>query len=482
MKRIKVFTSIIFFVLISGITYGQTDQIGNPTGNASSDISFYTLFSKPRTPLPNSFYSNSMWNYDWSRQNRFKPKELSLFGTANEIKTHGKVVVYDAAMRTLPRTSGSRHNEISIKANHISLSAGNRTLFIPIGYTGDKSVTFKNLSRKEKEEIANYIKKALNISGVTPSSVIIESAKNDFDIAIYKSKYTKEEAIIQSYKLRSRVKDQIKAEGIAEIESLIANNNLSQASSKLEALTSQVFDSGELDAISERIKGIHGVANINKYYNKQAQAFYIEEKGNLFSVYDGMNPKKEFSTFDKESFINYLKNNTAGADAIYLNLQAKSAERASAFLNSVSIKMKLASPELRVEAVPRNETTQQILFYGRAVKLLDGSNPISSNKHSHKYNFKLGNNVVTAEVGVNVKDHIPQRKSKKIIKSFFNFFNTGIGSNSTFFNLINLSRKQTNKKLNVTNEDYKTWLKNQSKDIDFVFIKIIETNKIIANE
>lgn len=201
MKRIKAFILIMLFVLSSNIVYGQIIQANNQTNYSIDNVSpfdetFYAVFGPPRMPLPNSFYNNSMWNYDWSRKHGFsqQKKELSLFGTAKEIKTHGKTVVYDAAMTALPGTSGSGGGDkITIEPDYISLSAGDKNIFIPIQYTGDKSVTPQSFSRREKEEIAKYVEKALSISGVTPSSVVIDADNNDFNIAVHKSKYTTEE-------------------------------------------------------------------------------------------------------------------------------------------------------------------------------------------------------------------------------------------------------------------------------------------------
>lgn len=472
MKKISAFILIMFFVLISNVVYGQINQTNYSTDSISFDISFNTVFGKPRTPLPNSFYNSSMWNYDWSQKHGIiQQKELSLFGTAKEIKTHGKTVVYDAAMTALPGTSNSGGGDkIIINTNYVSLSTGNNNIFIPIQYTGDKSVNPQSFSRREKEEIAKYVEKALNISGATPSSVVIDVKNNDFNIVIYKSKYTNEEAIVQSFKIKERVK----TEGIAEVERLINNVQLSKAASKLDALKKQFPHALEFEASAERLNLSHEVANYNQNY-KNVRVLYIEDNSGNLNIYNGIKEKGESSVFNLSPAIDYINTNlSSDVNELYLIIKSSSPKEQEGVLRSIRTQIKSKRPNLRVEAAPDDAKTREVFFYGKVVEKTN-SKKIVSLKHDQEYRVSMGGKYYRMIVGMEVMPAIVFKKAKKMIKNFYQYFDSHLNSKRTLCSLVNNSRKQVKANFPaITDEDFNTWIKEQFGNTHIVLIEIIE--------
>ena len=488
----KIIISLLTILSVALTYKGFTQNYNNADNRTTHSIEttsnfdslFYPLFgSPPRAPLANSFYNKSMWNYDWYRKIGYTKDELSLLGTNQKIKTYGKTVIYDASMNFIPKTvNDGGGDKIIINPTYITVVGDSKSpnFFIPIEYIGDKSILSSSLSRREKEEIAIYLKKAIDISGVTPSSVVINARNNDFNIFIYKSEFTNEEPIIRTFFVRSRINELIKEATLTRIESYIDNAQLSDAIAEIEVLKKQ-FPSLErkLNNVLKKIDYIHESANVNKDYNDKIQSYYIEEHSDYFYVYDGINPKQKFNIDEKDAFTEYLmKQAEADTDVIYFNFGDQHSNKSSAFVNSLAIQ-----GGMRAETLSGKVDNRTLLFYG---KIIDKEDDIEQNESGYKqrYVFKVGNKKVTADVGVQpVEGKMSKKNKRKLPKTFFGILNSLIGKGLSTCNSINISRKKTNEVLDTKDDEYKTWLKERrGKDVDFVFIEIIKVEEISEDE
>jgi len=165
------------------------------------------VFGEPRKPHENSFYNESMWIDDWAHTEfnlQYSKEELSLFGLESRVETSGRTIVYDASVNTVyDNIQLQGTNGVTIDNSNAFVEVEGRMLQIPINFIGDNTIVEKNLDKKDREEVTQYINSSLMRAGCTPSNIDIKVSNKDFDLFIFKSKFTDEDFIVRRLNLRT---------------------------------------------------------------------------------------------------------------------------------------------------------------------------------------------------------------------------------------------------------------------------------------
>jgi hypothetical protein len=159
---------------------------------------------------------------------------------------------------------------------------------------------------------------------------------------------------------------------------------------------------------------------------------------------------------------------------LYLIINSSNSKKQEGILRSIRTQMKSKRPNLRIEAAPKNSKIREVFFYGKVTQKLN-TEKVVSHKHKQEYKVKLGGKNYTIKIGMEVKPTIVLRKAKKMIKSFYQYFDSHLNSKRTLCSLVNNSRKQVKSNFpETTDKDIDTWIKEQFGNTHIVFIEIIE--------
>lgn len=376
------------------------------------------LLTEPRQPLKSSFYSEGMWIHDgWKKMgwsSRYSKEELSLFGLEKRIKSKGRTIVYDASVKELPSSSDIAVKGIRVEADQVTVRTKEKTIYIPIEYSGTKI----QLSAAEKYLIADYVNKSMSYSGVSPARVRIQVQGSDFNISIYKSRYTQEDPILKGFNLRARTQ---RKEALKQLDILISNNQLEAAGKQLEDILQSYPQAREFFPIKEKLETIQFLSGANKS-QRNARICHIAETVNDFTVYDGMSSSKTFPIDQKAVFVDQLVN-SAGPEVqtIYLDVKGMGARKAEAFVQSVQSQVRTRRQNVDVQKMP--ELNKDLFFHGMV------ESPVANTKlqladysGTRDYTVRRKGKTWKVGVGVKVKEYINKKKSQKFIHSFFKVF------------------------------------------------------------
>ncbi|GGG30105.1 hypothetical protein GCM10011344_33770 [Dokdonia pacifica] len=420
--------------------------------------------TKVRKPSGDSFYSSEMYQ-NYLGDKILDRSKFPLSRVDEQIITHGNVIIYDASVKSTIPNKDIIQDGISIINNNVVIKSNNKVRQIPIKYINDSPATKHKFSPTEIKLIEKYILKSIDDSGITPSSIEVNQRKSDFDLSIIHSEFKAQNRIIKNYNDITSEAKQI------DISNQIDEANLTLAKESINKFNVNYPDK-DISYLDEKNNTLLKIKDLNNKSNSNYNIKYIEESENRtsFSVFDGLNPKKEYNIQNKDDFINDIVNESNSNETIqFLKVKGISEIKEDGIFSSISNKINAKKIKIEVKRYPKNN--EDIFFYGTLESILNPKYTLINDYSGfNSYVVKVGDTPKEIRLDIDVKPKITREKSKKIIKSFFKFFGRKVKNKATFSESFFDTKKRILKKFDLNNSDYQNIITNQFEQKDIVII------------
>ncbi len=484
MKNLLLFFTFCLFFLSLQAQVNEPQIVANKLvkKQVNAQVNLH-LLGRSRIPLNTSFYSKNMWDYDGFREGlniKYTKKDISLFGLEKKIKTSGKVIVYDASVTSITDNAFLGKDGIIVNPNNVFVNTTDKTLLIPIIYSGG----VVNFTKAEKNLISEYVNKSLSHSGATPSKIKISLENGDFNIEIFKSQFTNEDAIIKGHNLRSRTEKETESK---EIKQLIDGGKLEGLDSRLNAVIDKYPEVDEFYSLREKLQAINFVSQINQRSGGVVLR-YVEENPIRFSVFDGLTPKNDYKVMEKQNFVDQLINSTGpNTRTIYLDVKGLTDNKAEALVTSTNIQMAKTRSDLRVKRAPKTQRGKEEFFNGKVISEAKNIKPqVGVNgrlSELRAYNILVKGKKRIVGLGLKVNKKINDSKFSKIANSFFKLFNKTTKKQSwNISDAVDITRVKLEKKYkDLKPQDYDGLFRDEIGTMNIVIIEDFESEFLLAN-